>query len=76
MNVVANVDDPRAFIEACRTKLNLGGFLLIQPLRARLFHNHEFDICYRENQHPLNEYVAQVGWPEVSGDGAGKSSWR
>ncbi|MFN3861643.1 MAG: methyltransferase domain-containing protein [Roseateles sp.] len=49
MNVVAHVDDPKAFIAACRSKLKPGGVLLIQPSQARMFGNHEFDTCYHEH---------------------------
>lgn len=49
MNVVAHVDDPKSFIEACRAKLKPGGVLLIQPSQARMFGNHEFDTCYHEH---------------------------
>jgi SAM-dependent methyltransferase len=49
MNVLAHVEDPKAFIEACRTKLKPGGILLIQPSQARMFGNHEFDTCYHEH---------------------------
>lgn len=49
MNVLAHVDNPRAFIAACRTKLKPGGVLLIQPSQARMFGNHEFDTCYHEH---------------------------
>jgi SAM-dependent methyltransferase len=49
MNVVAHVDDPRAFVAACKSKLKPGGVLLIQPSQARMFGNHEFDTCYHEH---------------------------
>lgn len=49
MNVVAHVDDPKAFVGACRAKLKPGGVLLIQPSQARMFGNHEFDTCYHEH---------------------------
>jgi SAM-dependent methyltransferase len=49
MNVVAHVDDPAAFIGACRDKLNPGGCLLVQPSQARMFGNGEFDTCYHEH---------------------------
>ncbi len=49
MNVVAHVDDPKAFVAACRAKLKPGGVLLIQPSQARMFGNHEFDTCYHEH---------------------------
>ncbi len=49
MNVVAHVDDPKAFIQACKSKLKPGGVLLIQPSQARMFGNHEFDTCYHEH---------------------------
>lgn len=49
MNVVAHVDDPKAFVAACRSKLKPGGVLLIQPSQARMFGNHEFDTCYHEH---------------------------
>ncbi len=49
MNVVAHVDDPGAFIGACRVKLKPSGVLLIQPSQARMFSNHEFDTCYHEH---------------------------
>ena len=49
MNVVAHVDNPGAFIGACRAKLKPGGVLLIQPSQARMFGNHEFDTCYHEH---------------------------
>ena len=49
MNVVAHVDNPKAFVEACRTKLAPGGVLLIQPSQARMFGNYEFDTCYHEH---------------------------
>lgn len=49
MNVVAHVDDPKAFIKACQNKLKPGGVLLIQPSQVRMFGNHEFDTCYHEH---------------------------
>jgi SAM-dependent methyltransferase len=49
MNVVAHVDDPKAFINACRAKLKPGGVLLVQPSQVRMFGNHEFDTCYHEH---------------------------
>jgi len=49
MNVVAHVDNPKAFLAACRSKLKPGGALLIQPSQARMFGNHEFDTCYHEH---------------------------
>ncbi len=49
MNVVAHVDDPKAFIGACLAKLKPGGILLIQPSQVRMFGNYEFDTCYHEH---------------------------
>jgi len=49
MNVVAHVENPGAFIGACRAKLKPGGVLLVQPSQARMFGNHEFDTCYHEH---------------------------
>ncbi len=49
MNVVAHVEDPLAFIKACKAKLKPGGVLLIQPSQARMFGNFEFDTCYHEH---------------------------
>lgn len=49
MNVVAHVDDPGAFIKACRSKLMPGGVIVIQPSQARMFGNYEFDTCYHEH---------------------------
>jgi SAM-dependent methyltransferase len=49
MNVVAHVDDPKAFIKACHAKLKPGGVLLVQPSQARMFGNYEFDTCYHEH---------------------------
>lgn len=49
MNVVAHVDDPKAFVGACRDKLKPGGAVLIQPSQVRMFGNHEFDTCYHEH---------------------------
>jgi SAM-dependent methyltransferase len=66
MNVVAHVDDPRAFIGACKAKLKPGGVLLIQPSQARMFGNHEFDTCYHEhisffNTRSMNTLAESVG---------------
>jgi SAM-dependent methyltransferase len=49
MNVVAHVDNPKAFIAACKQKLKPNGVLLIQPSQARMFGNNEFDTCYHEH---------------------------
>jgi SAM-dependent methyltransferase len=49
MNVVAHVDDPQGFLQACAQKLNAGGFILVQPSQARMFGNMEFDTCYHEH---------------------------
>lgn len=60
MNVVAHVDNPKAFIEACRSKLKPGGVLLIQPSQARMFGNYEFDTCYHEHISFFNTSSMQV----------------
>jgi len=66
MNVVAHVDDPKTFINACREKLKPGGVLLVQPSQARMFGNYEFDTCYHEhisffNTRSINVLAQSVG---------------
>jgi SAM-dependent methyltransferase len=49
MNVLAHVDDPLAFLQACASRLAPGGVVIVQPSQARMFDNGEFDTVYHEH---------------------------
>lgn len=49
MNVLAHVDDPLAFLDACAGRLAPGGVVVVQPSQVRMFDNGEFDTVYHEH---------------------------
>ena len=66
MNVLAHVDKPKDFLEACEKALAPGGVIIIQPSQARMFENCEFDTCYHEhisffNSRSINALANSVG---------------
>jgi SAM-dependent methyltransferase len=49
MNVLAHVDNPKAFLAQCSKSLAPGGVIIVQPSQVRMFQNFEFDTCYHEH---------------------------
>lgn len=66
MNVLAHVDNPLSFLNACSKKLAPGGFIIIQPSQARMIENGEFDTIYHEhisffNSRSIGHLAARAG---------------
>lgn len=49
INVLAHVDNPKEFLAECKNRLNMTGFIVIQPSQAKIFKNCEFDTLYHEH---------------------------
>ncbi|MBM3349913.1 MAG: class I SAM-dependent methyltransferase [Betaproteobacteria bacterium] len=49
LNVLAHVDRPLEFLEACERKLSPDGILIIQTSQARMISSGQFDTCYHEH---------------------------